>query len=143
MNNFKITENFTYFEMIASQAASRKGIDNTPNEEQLVNLTHWCVCLGQPLRNMVDLPVIGSSFFRSKLLNTEIGGAENSQHMLGQAGDIEVPGISNLDLYKIIRDHFVYDQLILEFHNPNIPDSGWVHASFNRFNNRMQSFTID
>ena len=140
--NFQITKNFSYYELTKSQTALRHGIDNTPEFEHIKNMTHWCISLGQPLRDMIGMPITVNNFFRTRELNTEIGGAENSQHMDGCSGDIEVVGMSNLDLYNIIKDHFVYDQLILEYHTVGDPDSGWVHVSFIDGDNRMQAFKI-
>ena len=56
----------------------------------------------------------------------------------GKAADIECPGTGNRHVAEWISDNCTFDQIILEFHNPEIPDSGWVHVSYNRGANRMQ-----
>jgi len=71
-------------------------------------------------------------------LNKTIGGSFKSQHCEGKAVDIECPGTSNRYVAQWIADNCTYDQLILEFHDKEIFDSGWVHVSFNRGLNRMQ-----
>ena len=87
----------------------------------------------QPLRDMVGRPINISSGYRSLELNHAIGGSENSQHIRGEAADIECFGVSNYALARMIIDHFSVDQLILEFHNPEEgPNSGWVHVSSKR-----------
>ena len=74
-------------------------------------------------------------------LNKAIGGSERSQHCKGEAVDIEVPGTSNYEVAKYIRDNLDFDQLILEFYTPGIPDSGWVHVSYKSEGNRKQVLT--
>lgn len=69
---------------------------------------------------------------------------QRKQHPKGASADIEISGISNVDLFNWIKDNLVFDQLILEFVNPKIPNSGWVHVSFDRYgNNRKQAFAIN
>jgi len=75
-------------------------------------------------------------------LNEAVGGSSKSQHCKGEAVDIEVPGVANYDIAKWIEDNLEYDQLILEFYTPGIPDSGWVHVSYrDDGENRGQSLT--
>jgi zinc D-Ala-D-Ala carboxypeptidase len=83
--------------------------------------------------------MIISSGFRCQELNSRINGSPNSQHVLGQAADIEVLEVGNLELSDWIHHNLSYDQLILEFHNPEKdPHSGWVHVSFNSKENRHE-----
>jgi zinc D-Ala-D-Ala carboxypeptidase len=63
-------------------------------------------------------------------LNEAVGGSTRSQHCKGQAADIEVPGVANGDVAEWIVENCDFDQLILEFYTPGIPDSGWVHVSY-------------
>lgn len=73
-------------------------------------------------------------------------GAKTSQHLTGEAVDIEIRGFSNLELAKFIRDNFEFDQLILE-HADNLAhdkNSGWVHVSYKKNgNNRKEVLTIN
>jgi zinc D-Ala-D-Ala carboxypeptidase len=57
------------------------------------------------------------------------------------AADIEIPGVPNATLAEYIRDHLPHTQIILEFYTQGIPDSGWVHVSYNPQNLKHQSLT--
>ena len=95
----------------------------------------------QPLRDWVGGPIKINSFFRSPELNEAIGGSKTSQHCKGQAADIEIHSVSNYDLAKWIEKKTDFDQVILEFYTPGIPDSGWVHVTYNKEGNRKKSLT--
>ncbi len=112
----QLSKNFTLAEMTKSDTARSRGIDNSPGEEHLENLKLLAEKVLQPIRNHFG-------------------------HCKGQAADIEVPGVANYDLAKWIADNLDYDQLILEFYTPGIPDSGWVHVSYTGKNHRKQSLT--
>lgn len=140
--NFKLSPHFSLDEFTKSQTATRYGINNQPNLEQRDNLVRLCVHVLEPLRAIVGKSISVSSGFRSRGLNSAIGGSQTSQHSLGQAADIEVYGFDNFALAKIIRDKLPFDQLILEFYDRNEgPNSGWVHVSYNANRNRKQVLT--
>lgn len=126
----QLTENFSLNEFVRSQVASRKGIDNNPPLGAISNLRTLCINVLQPLRKQINSPIIITSGFRSLALNTAIGGAENSQHLYGEAADIECLALSNYQLAEHIVRNLDTDQTILEFHTRGDPDSGWVHVSF-------------
>ena len=135
----RLSDNFSLHEFTRSQTATRHSIDNTPSDEVIENLKSLCMGVLQPVRDYFMKPMIISSGFRCEELNTKIGGSKTSQHVFGQAADIEVLEIGNLELSDWIHTNLSYDQLILEFHNPDKdPHSGWVHVSFNRSNNRHE-----
>ena len=114
-------------------------IDNTPNDKQIFNLRNLCVSVLQPVRDYFQKPMIISSGFRCAELNTKIGGSITSQHVQGQAADIEVLEVGNLELSDWIHINLKYDQLILEFHDPEKdPHSGWVHVSYSTDENRHE-----
>jgi zinc D-Ala-D-Ala carboxypeptidase len=138
----KLTQHFSLEEMTKSQTASRKGIDNTPTPEVVENLKELCENVLEKIRNHFGRPLTVNSGYRGPKLNKAIGGAKNSQHLTGQAADIEIPGMDNKILFCWIRDNLDYDQLILEYYKPGIPDSGWVHVSWNSKGNRKQILTI-
>lgn len=138
----KLTQHFSLEEMTKSQTASRKGIDNTPTPEVVENLKQLCENVLEKIRNHFGRPLTVNSGYRGPKLNKAIGGAKNSQHLTGQAADIEIPGMDNKILFCWIRDNLDYDQLILEYYKPGIPDSGWVHVSWNSKGNRKQILTI-
>lgn len=138
----KLSDHFSLEEMTKSQTGARKGIDNTPPPEVVENLKLLCENVLEKVRIHFGRPVIVNSGYRGPKLNKAIGGVKNSQHLTGQAADIEVPGVDNSVLFCWIKDNLVFDQVILEFHKKGIPDSGWVHVSWNSKGNRKQAITI-
>jgi uncharacterized protein YcbK (DUF882 family) len=138
----KLSQHFSLEEMTKSQTGSRKGIDNTPSEKEIQNLKLLCENVLEKIRIHFGRPVTVNSGYRGPKLNKAIGGAKNSQHMTGQAADIEIAGMSNKILFCWIRDNLDFDQLILEFHKEDVPDSGWVHVSWNSQGNRKQVLKI-
>lgn len=127
----KLSENFTYSEFVKSQTAERKDIDNDMGARELENAISLAENVLQPVRDHFGTTVINSGY-RSPDLNRAIGGSTGSQHCSGEAADIEVPGVSTHDLFKWIKDNLKFDQMILEFYDPEVPDSGWVHVSYKR-----------
>ena len=135
-----LSKNFTLQEYIKSQTALRQGIDNTPSEEHLESAKKLFEMVVQPVRDHFGVTVINSGY-RGSALNAAVGGAASSQHCKGEAVDIECPGTPNYNVARWIEDNLDYDQLILEFYTPGIPDSGWVHVSYKSEGNRKQSLT--
>lgn len=126
-----LARNFTLAEMLKSQEAMRRSIDNTPTDPALVDaLRALAVNVLQPVREHFGGPVFVTSGYRCPQLNAAIGGSATSQHMKGQAADFEVAGHSNFEVAEWIRDNLEYDQLILEYYTPGDPHSGWVHCSY-------------
>ena len=136
----RLSKNFTLQEFTKSQTALRQGIDNTPGEDHLVNAKLLFEKVVQPVRDKFGVTVINSGYRGSKL-NEAVGGSSKSQHCKGEAVDIECPGTANYDVAKWIQDTLDFDQLILEFYTPGIPDSGWVHVSYKAKGNRKSILT--
>ena len=134
----QLSKNFSLQELIKSQTAERKGIDNTPSTEHQENLKLLCTSILQPIRDHFSRVVSVSSGYRSPELCTAIGSKITSQHAKGQAADFEIFGVSNKELADYIDQNLDYDQLILEYWNESDPNSGWVHCSFNTQGNRKQ-----
>lgn len=121
----KLTKHFTLEEMTRSQTATRYGIDNMPNEEQIRNLQHVCGLL-ESARNIGGAPINTSSGFRCVALNRTIGGSNTSQHCNGEAADINMTGKTPAELMRIILESGVeFNQLIWEF-------GRWVHFASSR-----------
>ena len=135
-----LSKNFTLQEYIKSQTALRQGIDNTPSDEHLVSAKKLFEMVVQPVRDHFGVTVINSGY-RGPALNAAVGGSATSQHCRGEAVDIECPGTPNYDVALWIEQNLDFDQLILEFYTPGIPDSGWVHVSYKSEGNRKQSLT--
>lgn len=127
--------------MTKSEYALRHGIKNEPNEEQIENLTLLAQKVLQPVRDAFKRGVKVNSGFRSPELNRAIGGSPTSDHTKGMAADIEIPGVSNYTVSKWIQDNLEFTQVILEFYTPGVPDSGWVHVSYDPNNLKKQALT--
>jgi hypothetical protein len=123
--------------MIKSQLAVRNGIPNLPSAEEIENMQKLAVKVLQPIRDHFGVVNV-SSGFRSLTINSLTGGSDDSDHTRGMAADIECPGVSNKELAEWIAKNLKFKQLILEFHNDDIEDSGWVHVSYDENNPKMQ-----
>lgn len=120
---------FSLEELIHSDVADRKGIDNTPTIQILENLKHTAKS-ADVIRAFLGKPVIVSSGYRSPQLNAAIGGSKTSSHMQGYAIDMRCPDFGTpRQVFAALRDAGIrFDQLILEM--PNSPSGGWVHVGF-------------
>ena len=136
-----LTANFTLSEMTKSETALRQGMANDPSQTEIDNLRTLCEKVLQPVRDHFGKGVKVNSGFRHPLVNAKVGGSTTSDHCKGFAADIEIPGIANADLAQWIADNCEFRQLILEFYTPGIPDSGWVHVSYNPADNKKQILT--
>ena len=125
-----ISKHVSYKEGTFSVTATRLGFDNIPNDEQLDNMKLVAEKIFEPLREWVGGPVKVNSFFRGLKLNTAIGGARKSQHMKGQAMDIDdnYGHATNAEMYHWIKENLDFDQLIWEFGDDDNPN--WVHVSY-------------
>jgi len=137
----KLTQNFSLAEMTKSDTALRLDMDNTPGEEEIANLQALCENVLQPIRDAYGVGVKVNSGFRHPDVNGAVGGSKTSDHCKGMAADIEIPGVANADLAEWISENLEFRQLILEFYTPGIPDSGWVHVSYNPEDNKRQIMT--
>ena len=125
-----ISKHVSYKEGVYSTTATRRGIDNVPNDEQLANMELIAEKVFEPLRKYVGGPIKINSFFRCPKLNKAIGGARSSQHMKGQAMDIDdtFGVVANSDMYNYIKNNLDFDQLIWEFGDDDNPN--WLHVSY-------------
>jgi uncharacterized protein YcbK (DUF882 family) len=123
-------------ELTHSATAIRKGIDNTPDSKVKANLTALVANILGPLREAYGKPIVVSSGYRCAKLNRAVGGVARSQHLSGQAADLQSAGKSRSEhkkLFDLARKlNLPYDQLIDEH------DYKWVHISFNPKGNRRQ-----
>lgn len=137
LKKVQLSKNFWLSELTRSQTASRYGINNQPDLNQIENLKNLCEKVLQPTRSHFNLPVVVSSGYRSPMLNARIGGSKTSQHCYGQAADFEIPGLPNKQVANWIRDNLSFDQLILEFYDGVNPNSGWIHCSYVNKNRKV------
>ena len=137
----RLSANFTLSELTKSETASRRGMDNTPGEAEIANLQTLVDKVLQPIREHYGRGVHVNSGFRHPDVNAAVGGSTTSDHCKGMAADIEIPGVATADLAQWIADNLEFRQLILEFYTPGVPDSGWVHVSYNPADNKKQIMT--
>ena len=124
-----LSRNFSLQELIKSDTAIRKGINNNPNAEQIEKLKDLCENILQPVRDHFGRVKVTSGF-RSPDLCIAINSSVNSQHAKAEAADFEVIGTDNAELAVWIYKILIFDQLILEFYTPGEPNSGWIHCSY-------------
>ena len=126
----KLTEHFDYEELISSDTAKLGGIYNVPDDRQAACLALLSVEVLEPARQAYGKPIRVTSGYRSERLNKAVGGKPNSQHLRGQAADLQADNLERL--YDIIQAQGNYDQLLLES-NGKIK---WIHVSYNPDGNR-------
>jgi zinc D-Ala-D-Ala carboxypeptidase len=128
----KLSEHLNLSEVTKSDTAKRKGISNEPTPEHLENFKKLAENIFEPIRKHFNQPIFISSGYRSKELNTAIGGSLTSQHCSGEAIDIDMDGrsntVTNKAVFDYIKGNLNFDQLIWEFGTDSNPD--WVHVSY-------------
>jgi len=132
-----ISKYVSYEEATKSQTAIRHGVKNEPNDVELLNMKIVAVKCFDPIREFYGKPLKVSSFFRCEKLNKLVGGAKTSQHVKGQAIDIDAGSkIENKKLFEWAKANLEFDQLINEY------DYSWVHISYNQGKNRKQIVVV-
>jgi len=115
-----LSEHFTYDELTHTD---HREFDNTPNEQELANLTRLAAFLEQVKATLGGKPIMVNSAFRSKKVNDAVGSKDTSQHRIGCAADIRVPDMTPDQVVKaVIASGLEYDQVIREFDR-------WTHIS--------------
>ena len=137
-----LSKHFTLEEMEKSSTGIRLGIKNKAGSGEIKNLGDLCYEVLEPVRVKFDKPVTITSGYRSPELSVALGSKSTSQHCLGEAVDMEVLSVSNLEVALWIQNHCDFDQLILEYYTGE-PNSGWIHVSYKDGSNRKQVLTFD
>lgn len=115
-----MTPHFTLAELTAT---SHRQFDNTPNEAETANLQRLAEFLEQVKTALDGKPIMINSGFRSKQVNDSVGSKDTSQHRIGCAADIRVPGMTpDAVVRAVIAAGLPYDQIIREF-------DAWTHIS--------------
>jgi len=138
-----ISEHITFGESYKSQIAERFKINNVPPDEVLPAMQLVAEKCFEPIRKHFNIPIGISSFYRCKELNTKLKGAKNSQHMSGEAIDIDADifgGVTNAEIFEWAKNNLDFDQLLHEFGTPENP--AWVHISYKAKGNRKQVIKI-
>lgn len=134
----KLSNSFSLSEMLKSNTANRRGIEEqyNPSKEVIDNLTKLCKKVLQPIRDSLEMPVRVTSGYRCEELNKTIGGSSKSQHVKGEAADIEL-WIRGQEKNAILLDEIInlsfrneieFDQLIIEYPVNDVPK--WIHISY-------------
>ena len=119
----KLSEHFTYEELTRSDAAVRLGVENTPNDAEIENLKRLAELLEEVKKAVGGKAIMINSGFRSKPVNDAVGSKDTSQHRLGCAADLRVPGMKPREVVEAcIAANVPFDQIILEF-------DSWTHIS--------------
>jgi hypothetical protein len=115
-----MTEHFTLAELTAT---SHRQFDNTPNEAETANLQRLAEFLEQVKEALDGKPIMINSGFRSKQVNDSVGSKDTSQHRIGCAADVRVPGMTpDAVVRAVIAAGLPFDQIIREF-------DSWTHIS--------------
>ena len=126
----KIGKYFTLDELTVTST----GIPNEANGTVQFNLRNLVESILDPAREKLGLPIKVNSGYRCPAVNSKIGGAKSSQHLTGEAADLDCS--DNAKLFNLIHDNFLFDQLIWEGGNDIQPD--WVHVSYKTQGNRCE-----
>ncbi|MFZ4455485.1 MAG: D-Ala-D-Ala carboxypeptidase family metallohydrolase [Bacteroidales bacterium] len=125
-----LSKNFSLEELTVSSSH----LPNVPTALDIVRLTALTTHVLQPLRELCGKPIKVNSGFRSNAVNKSIGGSATSQHLKGEAADLDA--LDNAQLFHLIRQHLPFDQLIWEGGNDQQPN--WVHVSYKEKDNRQE-----
>lgn len=132
-----MTEHFTLNEFLRSDTASRYKIDNTPNKEQLENIEFVAIQL-EIIRSYYNKPIIITSGFRTKELNTLLKGSKTSQHMQGLAVDINLKSKNENKLFFNLVNKLIQEKKIKVYQLIDEYDYKWVHIGFSQTNPKGQ-----
>ena len=137
-----ISKHISWHEGTYSRTGERRDLDNTPNKDQLKCMKEVAENLFEPLREWVGGGIKINSFFRGEPVNTAIGGSTRSQHMKGQAIDIDdtFGHKTNAEMYHYIKDNLDFDQMIWEFGTDKNPN--WLHISWVSHRPNRKKLTI-
>ena len=117
-----LSEHFTLEELTISETASRRNLNNTPDNIALYNLRRLALFL-EDVRALLGKPIKNNSAYRAPKVNASVGGSKTSQHCIGCAADIRVAGMTPDEVVRaIIKSDLQYDQVIREF-------DSWTHIS--------------
>lgn len=147
MTQTPLSVHFTLEELTASETAERFNIDNTPTPEHLDNLKRLAEFLEEVKKALGGKPVMINSAYRGTAVNDKVGGSKASQHMVGCAADLRIPGMNPDEVCRaIIASDLPFDQLIREFYDPAKVAGGWTHISVpnvKEMTPRKQALIID
>ncbi len=135
-----MTPHFTLAELTHTD---HRSLDNTPNDAERANLQQLAEFLELVKVALGGKPIMVNSAFRSKAVNDAVGSKDTSQHRVGRAADIRVPGMTPDKVVRaLIATQLPFDQIIREFSDPVAGGGGWTHISI-ADKPRRQALIID
>lgn len=132
----QLSSHFSLEEFVTSQTAARMGRTIEPTEADIRNLTRLCVTVLEPLRIDLRLPIHITSGLRPSWLNQAIGGSTSSAHVDGRAADIQVPGMTPLEVcQRVMALGLPVDQVIHEF-------GSWCHVGIASLDSKPRNMAL-
>lgn len=129
LGDFQLSEHFWLREAMASQSATRFGIDNTPPVALLGSLCFTAQGLERVRAALGHRPIVPDSWYRCGSLNERVGSHGGSQHLRGEAVDFRAIGLPAPEAARMLASAGIdFDQIILEY--PNRAEAAWLHVSF-------------
>lgn len=138
----QLSTHFSLEELTRSKAATKAGLKNQPAAKELAALEALCTNTLESIRAYFGKPITILSGYRCPAVNKLVGGAPDSQHLRGEAADITISGIANVDIYHFIKDNLDFDQVIAEKLKKDNGANGWVHVSYSTKNNRNDAISF-
>jgi len=144
-NDYNITKNFKFSELIYSNTAIKNKIQNNPTKDDLINMENLCKKILQPIRDKYNKPIKVNSCYRCPKLNKLVGGSATSDHMVGAAADIKAVDGNNKKLFDLIlkmikSKEIECRQLIWEYGTKKMPQ--WIHISINNKQHQIKKNQI-
>lgn len=128
-----LSKHFKLSEFTVSPTALRLHIDNSPGIEIVVALSTLVACCLQPLRTVVNTPIVINSGYRSELLNNAVGGTSRSQHLIGEAADLSINEDITVLVSALLKTGIPFDQCIV-YVSRKFMHISYKRLSTNRYN---------
>lgn len=138
-----ISKHINLYEACKSQIAERYGISNFPSANEIKAMKLVAEKCFEPIREHFNTPIAISSFYRCEELNKKVKGSKTSQHIKGEAIDIDADifgGVTNKQIFDFAKNNLKFDQLIWEYGDDKSP--AWVHISYKKQGNRQQVIRV-
>lgn len=134
----RISTHISWNEATKSSTAIKFGIDNTPGARELKNMKELAEAIFEPIRNHFGIPIKIEAFFRCRALNNKVSKSQNSQHIFGEAIDLDddFGGLKNSDIFYFVVKNLEWDQIVWEYGDKENP--AWVHISYKKGANRKR-----
>jgi hypothetical protein len=130
----KLSKYFTKEEFEHSNTAVQRSISNVMDSGQTQKAIDLCENVLDKIREYTNKPLKLNCGYRSPLVNKAVGGAKSSQHILGEAADLD---LHSRELFVWIIENLEFDQAIFEFGTDD--NAGWFHLSYRKGRNRKQA----